>query len=74
MTRKRGERRAKPFRQVRILQDQRALQVAIAVQPGRQPEVPVEQGAGVPEQIENVCLGHVSPEKAHQLNIGAGAR
>ena len=74
VTRDAGERRAKPFRQIRILQDQRALQVSIAVQPGREPEVPVEQGAGVPEQIENVGLGHAVPEKSTPVYIGAAAR
>ena len=36
-----------------ILQHERALQVAVAVQPGRQPEVPFEQRAGLAEQIED---------------------
>ena len=38
-----GQRRAELLGEIGILQHQRALQVALAVQPGRQPEVPLEK-------------------------------
>ncbi len=47
------ERLTKRAGKLRILQDERTLEVPIAVQPGRQPEVSFEQRAGLAEQIEN---------------------
>jgi hypothetical protein len=38
----------------RMLQDQGALQVAGAVQPGCQPEMPFQKCSDAPEQIENI--------------------
>ena len=40
-----GQRRAELLGEIGILQHQRALQVAVAVQPGRQPEMPLEKRA-----------------------------
>ena len=47
-----GDRAAERFGVRRMLQDERALQVAGAVQAGGQAEVSVEQRAGFPEEIE----------------------
>ena len=44
-----------------VLQDQRALQVAGAVQPGGQDEVALEQGATLAEQGEDGVRGHMEP-------------
>ena len=49
-----GERAAERFGVLRVLQHERALQIAGAVQAGGQAEVAVEQRAGAPEQIEQV--------------------
>ncbi len=43
-----------------------ALHVAVAVQARRQPEVPFEQRAGAPEQIENILLVHASRSLPHE--------
>ena len=56
-----GERLAERRGKLRILQDERALQISLAVESRRQPEVALEQCAGGTEQIENICLGHDSP-------------
>ena len=54
-----GERAAERFGVRRVLQHERALQIAGAVQAGGQAEMSVEQGAGFPEQIEQVVgAGH----------------
>ena len=42
----------------RILQHQRALEIAAAVQSGGQAEVAVEQGAGAAEQVEQFVASH----------------
>ena len=39
---------------LRMLQDQRALQIPRTVQPGRESEMPLEQRAGTAEQIKEV--------------------
>ena len=41
-----------------MLQHERALQVAAAVQAGRQPEVPIEQGAGAAVEVEQLVACH----------------
>jgi hypothetical protein len=41
-----------------VLQHERALQIAIAVQSGRQLEVPLEQRARLAEKIENLTVSH----------------
>ena len=43
------------FRVRRMLQHKRALQIAWAVQPGRESEMPLEQRAGTAEQLEKVA-------------------
>ena len=48
-----GDGRAAGLGLARVLQHERALQVAWAVQAGGQPEVPFEQGADAPEEIEH---------------------
>jgi hypothetical protein len=41
-----------------MLQDLRALYVAIAVQPGRENEVALEQGGVVTKDLEDFAVGH----------------
>ena len=53
-----GQRQAERFGELRELEHQRALQIAVAVQARRQPEMPLEQRAGLPEQIEHRILIH----------------
>ena len=53
-----GDRAAEPLRVLRMLQHQRALQIAGAVQPRRQPEVAFEQRARLPEEIEKLVARH----------------
>ena len=53
-----SERLAERRGKFRILQDQRALEVPIAVQSGRETEVPFEQRTRLPEQIENSFRVH----------------
>ena len=55
----RAERAPELLGEVGILQHQRALQITIAVQPGRQLEVPVQQRPRLAEEIENLCVGHI---------------
>ena len=55
------ERVAERVGELGILQHERTLQVPIAVQPGRQPEMPFEQRAGPAEQIENGLGSTTSP-------------
>jgi hypothetical protein len=49
-----ADRTAERFGVLRVLQHQRTLEIPGAVQAGRQAEVAVEQGAGFPEEIEEV--------------------
>ena len=63
-----GQRGPEPFGKIRILQHERALQISVAVQAGRQPEMPVEQCAGMAEQIENVGVGHSVVQKTISLH------
>ena len=53
-----GDRPAERFGVRGMLQHERALQVAGAVQAGRQAEVPVEQGAGAAEEVEQFVACH----------------
>ena len=53
-----GQRVSKRLGELRVLEHQRALQVAIAVQARRQPEMPLEERTGLPEQIEHAILIH----------------
>ena len=54
------DRAAERLRVLRVLQHERALQVAGAVQPRRQPEVAVEQRPRPAEQIKKLVARHVS--------------
>src|SRR5204863_5837099 len=54
----RRERTTERLGMRRMLQHERALQVAAAVQPGGQLEVPLEQGAGTAKDVENVIIIH----------------
>ena len=53
-----GERAAERFRTCGLLQHEGTLQVAGAVEPGAQAEVPFEQGAGAAKQGQNLVVGH----------------
>ncbi len=52
------QRGAQRIGKLRVLQDERALQIALAVQPGREPEMPFEERTRLPEKIENGLLIH----------------
>ena len=54
------ERRAERLRVARMLQDERALQIARTVQPRGQTEMPVEQRARSPEEIKKLVARHAS--------------
>src|SRR5262245_6405579 len=45
--------------ELRVLQDERALQVLLAMQSRRQAEVSFEKRTGLPEQIQNSCGVHL---------------
>ncbi len=56
-----GQRAAERLGMRRMLQHERALEIAATVQAGRQPEVPLEQRARFAEQLQHVNgVGHGS--------------
>src|SRR5258708_6232195 len=63
-----GDRAAGGLGVLRVLQHERALQIAGTVKPGRQPEMALEQCARLAEQIKKLVAGHsaLSPF-AHEL-------
>ena len=63
-THPRRHRRAERRGPRRVLEHQRALQVARAVQAGRELEMPLQQGAGVPEALQQVVGMHgIAPDR-----------
>ena len=63
-----GQRLAERSGKLRVLQDERALKISLAVQTRRQAEVAIEESPRSPEQIENIVLGHASvPSLLHGL-------
>jgi outer membrane protein TolC len=61
LPRSEGDRPAKQFRVLRVLQDESALKVTGAVQAGTQSEVPFEERAGPPEQVEELVACRHGP-------------
>ncbi len=63
-----GEFRAKPLGDFRELQDQRALDIPIAVKTGRKHEVPFQQGGMLFENCEDFAFGH-KPLRTREVRL-----
>src|SRR6266545_720286 len=70
----RGKRTPQLFGEVRVLQHERALQVPIAVKPRRKLEVPFEQCTGLPEEIKNFVICHLSSGEYRPSNANPSGR